>query len=163
MSRVTIKAEALIDAPAQDVYATIADYRHGHPQIIPPENLYDLQVEAGGYGAGTIIRFKSRILGVEQAFYQRVSEPEPGRVLLEEDIDSAQAESSRFTVLPQAGGQKSQVEIVMSMLTSPGLKGLLERLVLSKMLPGILKKELVLLEIAARKSGRELVQSQQNT
>src|SRR5258708_35597264 len=98
MSRIQAQASAILNARAADVYATIADYKEGHPKILPKENLYDLQVEQGGYGEGTIIRFKARLAGTEQSFYQRVSEPEPGRVLIEQDIDSVQMESTTFTV-----------------------------------------------------------------
>ena len=79
MGQIKVRASAVLDAHPEDVYATIADYQHGHPNILPKESLYDLQVEHGGYGVGTIIRFKMKALGVEQSFYQRVSEPEPGR------------------------------------------------------------------------------------
>ena len=97
MGQIKVKAEEVLDARPEDVYATIADYRKGHPSILPKESLYDLQVEEGGYGAGTIIRFKSRILGVEQSFHHRVSEPEPGRVLVEQDIDTKQNLATTFT------------------------------------------------------------------
>lgn len=100
MGQITVKAEAVLNARPEDVYATIADYQHGHPNILPIESLYDLQVKQGGYGAGTIIRFKVKALGVEQAAYQRVSEPEPGRVLVEQDIDSARNAMTTFIVSP---------------------------------------------------------------
>ena len=61
MGQITVKAAAVLNARPEDVYATIADYQHGHPNILPIESLYDLQVEQGGYGAGTIIRFKVNI------------------------------------------------------------------------------------------------------
>src|SRR5579884_2429820 len=105
MGRIATKAAAILDARPEDVYATIADYRQGHPNIIPKENMYDLQVEQGGYGAGTIIRFKARILGVEQSLRHRVSEPEPGRILVEQDIDSGQNAINTFTVTPLEQGQ----------------------------------------------------------
>ena len=97
MGQIRVKATEVLDARPEDVYSTIADYRKAHPRILPKENLYDLQVEEGGYGAGTIIRFKSRILGVEQSFHHRVSEPEPGRVLVEQDIDAVQNVTTTFT------------------------------------------------------------------
>ncbi len=52
MGQISVKAEAVLEAPSEEVYATIADYRQGHPNMLPKE-LYDLQVEQGGYGAGT--------------------------------------------------------------------------------------------------------------
>ncbi|GAC1465481.1 MAG: hypothetical protein PVSMB2_32120 [Ktedonobacteraceae bacterium] len=57
MRQIHVKEVAVLDARPEDVYATIADYRNGHPHIIPKESLYDLQVEQGGYGA-----FNSRFL-----------------------------------------------------------------------------------------------------
>ncbi len=49
MGQITAKAEAMLEASSEEVYATIADYRQGHPNILPKE-FYDLQVEQGGYG-----------------------------------------------------------------------------------------------------------------
>lgn len=151
MRQIKVKAEAVLDARPENVYATIADYRKRHPSILPKESFYDLEVEEGGYGAGTIMSFKSRVLGVEQSFHQRVSEPEPGRVLVEQDIDSVQNVTTTFTVMPVEQGQKSHVEISTMMNTSPGLKGFVERVVLSIFNPAIYRKELKLLEAVAQK------------
>jgi len=153
MKQIKAKATTILAARPADVYATIADYRQGHPNILPKENLYDLQIEQGGYGTGTIIRFKSRALGVEQSYYQRVSEPEPGRVLVEQDIDSVQNSSTTFTVLPHEQGQKSHVEISTTMNSSPGLKGFVERVLIPLTLPSIYHKEFKLLESVAQKRG----------
>ena len=155
MGQISAKAVDILDARPEDVYATIADYQYGHPSILPKENLYDLQVEQGGNGAGTVIRFKARILGVEQAFYHRVSEPEPGRVLVEQDIDSAQNLTTTFRVTPLEEGRKSQVEISTTMNASPGLKGLVQRLVVPIANPPIYRKELKLLEAVAQQRANE--------
>ena len=153
MGQITMKAGAVLEARPEDVYATIADYHQGHPNILPKE-FYDLQVEQGGYGAGTIHRFKSRVLGVEQSFYQRVSEPEPGRVLVEQDIDSVQNVTTTFTVTPLEQGQKSHVEISTTMNASAGLKGFIERVVVFPIVfPSIYRKELKLLEAVAQRRG----------
>lgn len=149
MGQIKARAEAVLDARPGDVYATIADYRQGHPAILPKDNFYDLQVEQGGYGAGTVIRFKSRVLGVERSLYHRVSEPEPGRVLVEQDIDSLQNIVTTFTVIPQ--GQQSRVEISTTMNASPGLQGLVERIVVPILNARIYRKELKLLERVAQK------------
>ena len=151
MRQIKVKADAVLNARPEDVYAVIADYRMGHPSILPKENLYDLQVEEGGYGAGTIIRLKSRILGVEQSFRHRVSELEPGRVLVEQDIDTKQNLATTFTVIPVEEGQKSQVEISTTMNASPGIRGFVERVVVSIFNPRIYRKELKLLEAVAQK------------
>ena len=156
MGQIQAKAAAVLNARPEDVYATIADYRQGHPSILPRKNLYDLRVEQGGYGAGTIHRFKARVLGVEQSFYQIVSEPEPGRVLVERDIDSVQNLATTFTVIPLEQGKKSHVEISTTMNASPGLKGILERVILQMVNPSIYRKELKLLEAVAQKRGAPL-------
>lgn len=132
-----------------EVLEASADYREGHPSILPKEHLCDLHVESGGQGAGTVMRFNVRILGVEQTLYQRVSEPEPGRVLVEQDIDTEQEMTTAFTVTPLEQG-KTRVEIRSTINASPGLKGLIERLVLSFVNPSIYRKELKLLEVVAR-------------
>ena len=95
--------------------------------------------------------FKARVLGVEQSFHQRVSEPEPGRILVEQDIDSIQNVTTIFKVIPVEQGQKSHVEITTKMNPSPGLKGFVERVVVSIFNPPIYRKELKLLESVAQK------------
>lgn len=151
VAQITVKAEAVLAARPQDVYATIADYHHGHPAIIPQGTFSDLRVEQGGFGAGTIIRFKMRIFGAEQSYYQRVSEPEPGRRLVEQDIDSVQHVATTFTVLPRQDGQQSHVEIATTMDTSAGLRGWIERLMIPLAIPRIYRQELALLEVTAQK------------
>jgi Polyketide cyclase / dehydrase and lipid transport len=162
MGQIKVKATEVLDARPEDVYSTIADYRKEHPRILPKENLYDLQVEEGGYGAGTIIRFKSRILRVEQSFYQRVSEPEPGRVIVEQDIDTKQNFATTFTVIPVEEGKKSQVEISTTMNASPGFRGFAERVVLSIFNPRIYRKEMKLLEAVAQERGIAVAELKQS-
>jgi uncharacterized protein YndB with AHSA1/START domain len=155
MGQITVKADAILNAQPEDVYATIADYRQGHPRILPKENLYDLQVEAGGYGEGTVMRFKARTWGMEQSFHHRVTEPEPGKVLVEQDVDPTirPQVTTTFTVTPVEQGAKSRVEISTTMVSSAGLKGLVERFVVSRANPPVYRKELKLLESVAQQRG----------
>src|SRR5712672_1477568 len=83
MPRIRIEVSRDLAVPPQAAYRVIADYRAGHPRIIPPRAFRDLTVERGGVGAGTIIRFRMRIGGVEREYRATVTEPEPGRVLVE--------------------------------------------------------------------------------
>ncbi len=165
MGAITVKAAATLDARPADVYATIADYREGHPAILPKENLYDLQVEQGGSGAGTIIRFKSRALGQERSFHHRVTEPEPGRVLVEQDVDpnAAQQVTTTFTVTPVEEGRKSHVEIASLMQLSPGVQGWVERMIMPRVTAPIYAKELKLLEAVAQQRGSALAQGDRAT
>ena len=152
MRQIYVKADAVLDARPEDVYAAIADYHHGHPNIIPKENFFGLQVEQGGYGAGTIHSFKFKALGVEKTFRQRVSEPEPGKVLVEQDIDTPQNTTTTFTVIPVEHGQKAHVEISTTMNPTPGLTGAVERLVVPMINACVYRKELKLLEAFARRN-----------
>lgn len=81
-------ASKLFNAPAETLYSIIADYRNSHPQILPKPYFISLEVEEGGFGAGTIVRFQMRLLGQTQSFRSLITEPEPGRVLVETDIKS---------------------------------------------------------------------------
>lgn len=165
MGEITIKAAATLDARSEDVYATIADYHAGHPAILPKENLYDLQVEQGGYGAGTVMRFKSRVPGVERSFHHRVSEPEPGRVLVEHDVDpnAAQQVTTTFAVTPVEEGHKSHVEIASLMQLSPGVQGWFERVIIPRVTTPVYSKELKLLEEVAQRRGNALTQTDRAT
>ena len=48
MSEVRIAQSALLDIPAATAYGLIADYRNGHPRILPPRVFPGLDVESGG-------------------------------------------------------------------------------------------------------------------
>jgi Polyketide cyclase / dehydrase and lipid transport len=150
MGQIRVKVSAVINALPEDVYASIADYKHGHPNILPKE-YYDLQVERGGYGAGTIIRFKTKHFGLVRELYQQVSEPDPGHVLIEQDIDSQQQVVTTFTVTPVNQAQQALVEISTTMQPSPGLTGLVERILVSPMSTRVFRQELKLLEAFAQK------------
>ena len=56
MPVVRASSSAQIRAPGRIVYSLIADYRNGHPRILPPRYYPPpLEVERGGVGAGTAI------------------------------------------------------------------------------------------------------------
>ena len=134
-------AERTIPAPAAAVYALLADYRDGHPSILPPA-FSDLTVLQGGTGAGTEIRFALKLAGRKQEIEARVEEPEPGRVLSE--TYRTRAPSPRFTVDPV--GNQSRVRIETSWEPSRGLAGLIERLVAPRLFRKLYTEELDLIE-----------------
>ncbi len=98
----TLSVTRDIPAPAHSVYALIADYRNGHPRIVPPKTFLKLEVLKGGTGAGTEICGVMRVLGKTSEFRMTVTEPEPGRVIAE--TDEAQGVTTMFTVDPTAAG-----------------------------------------------------------
>jgi hypothetical protein len=142
MAAIQVEASAVIDAPAERAYAVIADYRSAHPQILPRPFFTELTVEEGGYGAGTVIRVTTQMLGVTQRYHMAVTEPEPGRRLVEKDIDTGLTTS--FTVAPRGAGQ-SHVSINTRWEPKPGLAGLVERLTVPPIMRGLYHKELRLL------------------
>jgi hypothetical protein len=81
----------------------------------------------------------------------RASEPEPGRVLMERDIDSVQDTITTFTVTPVENGQKSHVEIATVMNSSPGLIGFIERLLVPRALNPSYQQEIKNVEAFAQK------------
>ena len=137
MTRMHASAERKIPAPATAVYALLADYRYGHPRILPPA-FSDLTVLQGGTGAGTVVRFALRLAGRKQQVEARVEEPEPGRVLSE--IYPEKSAVTRFVVDPV--GDESRVRIETSWESSRGLAGVMERLLTPRMFRNLYNQEL---------------------
>lgn len=126
MSSIRVEATDVIDARPEQVYAVISDYRVGHPAILPKPYFTELTVEEGGQGAGTITRVHMKVMGKEFAYHHRITEPEPGRRLVETDIETGQWSS--FTIEPINGGAQSRVTITAEMPVSPGIVGVIEKL-----------------------------------
>src|SRR5262245_44744546 len=129
MSRkIQAQASMVIDAPPEVLYGIVSDYRVGHPAILPKPYFTELTVEKGGVGAGTLLMTRLKTWGQEFSYHQLVSEPEPGRVIVETDVDTGQYSS--FTFDPLDGGTQTRVTIFSEFPASPGLKGFVERLTL---------------------------------
>ena len=139
----SVGATARIPAPAAHVYGIIADYNVGHPAILPKQ-FTSLTVEQGGRGAGTVIRCEMRVLGRTQVFRAAVTEPQPGRVLVETIIEGDPLVTT-FTVEPAADGGACDVTISSLIQGKPGLRGMIERLLSPKILEPMYREELRLL------------------
>jgi hypothetical protein len=137
----TRKATASRDirAPSELVYKLIADYRNTHPLILPKGYFLSLQVEEGGVGAGTIVSFTMRILGRTQNFRSLITEPQPGRLLVETDIRSETPTS--FQVMPVQAGSLTHVTIFTELRGRNWIEALLAKPILEK----IYRQELELL------------------
>ncbi|MCL4868838.1 MAG: SRPBCC family protein [Anaerolineae bacterium] len=147
-----VVASQLIPASVQQVYAIIADYNQGHPHILPKPHFVSLTVEKGGVGAGTEIQFQMRLMGQVRTFRAAVTEPEPGRVLVETDLDTGAA--TTFTVDPRDDGRHSYVTIATEIKARPGILGKLERWLASRLLHPIYVKELQQLAFVAMQQTR---------
>lgn len=135
-----VEESAVINAPPAEVYAVMADYRVGHPAVLPTPAFTRLDVEEGGIGAGTRFRVYMKVFGKEYVYRQVVSEPEPGRVLRESDLDTEQY--TIITVDPLAGGTQSRVTIATEFPDKPGVAGFLNRLMQTPVAHRLYKQEL---------------------
>jgi hypothetical protein len=142
----TVEARASVRAPADRVYELIADYRAGHPRIVPPKYFQNLVVERGGRGAGTVITYEIKLFGRVRHDRARVTEPEPGRVLVE-TVDGQNIVTT-FRVEP-AGASASNVTISTIVPTRRGLAGALERVLVRALLAPVYRDELALLSRVA--------------
>lgn len=125
MSHIHAEAAALISAPPEKVYAVLADYHAGHPSVLPKAYFKSLMVEQGGQGAGTVIRVQLSVMGIRRDSRMQVSEPEPGRVLSETDLQTGLV--TAFTVTPAGIGQ-THLRITTDWESAPGLAGWFDRL-----------------------------------
>jgi len=138
-----VEATAEIHAPAPDAYKMIADYHDGHKRIIPPQYFRNLEVEQGGYGEGTLIRYDLLAMGTTYHARARVTEPEPGRVLVETDLEKNAV--THFIVDP-LGASRSRV--TTDLPTRGGVLGWVERAMAGRFLKRVYVEELAQLDAA---------------
>ena len=142
MANIHSEATRAVEAAPERVYAVFSDYENAHPEILPKAYFRELVIEEGGQGAGTVVRVRMRALGVENNYRLTVTEPEPGRRMVEADADAGV--ETTFLVEPREGG-RSQVTISINQEASPGLMGLVERLIVPPVTRRMLREELQML------------------
>ena len=140
---VTFTMSRVIPAPAEVCYDIIADYNEGHPSILPRPWFGPLTVESGGIGAGTRIRFEMTVLGRTRVGRAVVTEPEPGRVLVETDDEAGVV--TTFTV-DRTGSASARVTFSTTMRSGGWLRASIERLLVPRLLRPIYAAELALLD-----------------
>jgi hypothetical protein len=102
-------------------------------------------------GAGTRMRVEMRLLGTDTQFRLTVSEPERGRELAETDVDGGSV--TTFTVEPDSRGSRVTIKTVRD--ATPGVRGVIERVLAVAVLRRLYRKELRLLaKYAADFAGR---------
>ena len=143
MSSIVAEETREIGASAQTVCGILADYRVGHPSILPPA-FSNLVVDAGGYGAGTRIHFDATMLGRRDRLSAVIEEPEPGRVLVERYPDRRMV--TTFVVDPL--GDRCRVMIRTEIEVS-GISGWIQRWIVPPMLRRLFRVELENLERVA--------------
>lgn len=145
----TVAASRVIGANAEVVYRLIADYQGGHQRILPDKYFGNLRATKGGYGDGTEIAFEMYPFGMRRAVQQarsRVTEPEPGRVLVETDLDRGFV--TTFTVDP-INPSSARVEFITTVPRKPGILGAIEKTVTTRFLSTVYDAELKQLDRVA--------------
>lgn len=149
MPTIRVAADSHIGVPADRAYAIIADYRDGHPHILPKPYFSSLVVERGGIGAGTAIRFQMHMLGMTKQLRAEITEPEPGRVLVETYPDDGTV--TTFTVHSEEEGRSCHIIITTDFGVRGGPLGWIQRWLTRTMLRKVYKLELAqLAEFATR-------------
>lgn len=136
-------AERLIDATTEVVYHLIADYREHHrPDGFLPPAFSDQEVLRGGVGAGTELRYVLTTRGRPRSIDARITEPEPGRRL----VETSTGIETTFTVEPV--GTRTRVRFD-TILEESGLQGVVTRMFAPRLIAPIYEDELDRLEQAA--------------
>ena len=158
MSHIFVRSQRVIEATPAEVFRVMADYRAGRPRILPP-NYLNYTVESGGQGEGTIIRYRFRAAGRERLYEMHVEETIKGQVLTERDKGSSL--TTRWTVLPVDGGQKSRVSIESDWEGGGGIGGFFERTFAPLGLRTIYRDELIALALMVQTpaQNQELLQA----
>lgn len=148
MSRLSVSSSARIAAPAARAYSIIADYKVGHPRIVPPRWFGPIEVERGGVGAGTAIRFTMTMFGRTKTLKAEVAEPEPGRLLTEHYAESDTTTSFRVEAERPTGEARDAaaaacvVTIATEFPRKSGVAGRLEAWLAGRLLRRIYREEL---------------------
>ena len=137
MALIQVAASRAFSVPALMVYDILADYREGHPSVLP-NAFSNLEVLEGGIGAGTVIQFDLTLAGRTSTSTATVSEPQPGRVLRE--VESQRGLVTTFTVESKGSGG-CRVSIVTTWKAS-GLKGFVERMLVPRLLHPLYEEQL---------------------
>ena len=137
MTKLHVRCERLVRQPSDFVHHLFADFVNHHPNFLPP-SFGNVQIESGGYGAGTVYRFTQRSAGQTRAFKMVVTEPDPGRILIEQDQLSDLKTTFTFTPV----GQQTRITLETDWESAGGLSGVLEAWFAPMLMRGLYRDEL---------------------
>lgn len=150
MSKITVTASSNVEAPAAIVYNILADYNH-HRNILPPKFFPGLDVTEGGVGDGTRFTLHAMSFGGKTQMHMAVTEPEPGAVLVERDVNTGLV--TTFTVKP-ISATESHVTFETAWQPQPGLKGVIDRYTTPFFMRIVYRQELKILNDYARQQAK---------
>jgi Polyketide cyclase / dehydrase and lipid transport len=142
MSIIHAEYAEILNARPEDVYTLLADYVESHPKILPPQ-FKNVTVTQGGRGAGTVFNTTVQVIGTTKSFTMHVTEPEPGRRLVETDV--AQGVTTTFNIEPTDAGRKTRLTIATDSQASPGFAGFMEKLMIPPVQRRMYKQEMKLI------------------
>jgi len=140
----TATVTQIVSGSPQAIYDVIIDYEKAHPAILPKPQFASLEVEKGGQGDGTELKLTMKVFGSEQVFYQVVTIPEPGRVVVETNKETGLA--TTFIIDPTSDPNQAKVTITTDYEVRSGFGGFIEKQMAQSFLSRLYKKELQLLE-----------------
>ena len=143
----TASAEGPVAASPDVVYRYLSDMQNHHPHFLPPA-FSDFQVVSGGIGEGTVVTFQFSAGGRRRDFRQTLTEPEPGRRMVETDANSSSV--TTFLVDPLDGGKSSKVTISTQWNGARGVGGFFERMFAPRVMRGIYLDQIRRLDEYAR-------------
>ncbi|GAA4668332.1 SRPBCC family protein [Gordonia humi] len=121
MAQVTATTTASIAAPANEVFAALADYEKVRPEILPA-NFRDYRVDAGGQGAGTVVHW------VLQATEKRSRDVLADITVAGDRITETDKNSTMVTTYTVTSvGDSAQVEVVTTWKGAGGIGGFFEK------------------------------------
>ena len=146
----TVRASAELPVEPAWAFTILADYQDpdgGHAAILPSPPFTGLTVEQGGRGDGTVARAHVKLLGLKSGFGFVVTEPEPGRVLVETNDNGG---ITTFTVDP-IPDRPDACRVTIETRLPPGRSpfAALNRLFLTRLLRRTLPRELAQLACVA--------------
>jgi hypothetical protein len=125
MATLHVETERTVQADPATVFGLVSDYAEGRPRYLPP-NYAGYEVEEGGRGAGTTVRYVLHAARRERPYRMQVTQPDAGLVVVEKDAGSSL--TTTWTVVPGADGKRSTVRLVSEWEGAGGVGGFFERL-----------------------------------
>jgi Polyketide cyclase / dehydrase and lipid transport len=121
MASVEVRVQSDIAAPAERVFALLADYAETRPQLLP-DAYSNYRVVTGGTGAGTEYEVHLAAGRRERDLAMTVSEPGPLQL---EERDGNSSLRTEWTV--QQAGAGSAVKVLTTWTGAGGIAGVMER------------------------------------
>lgn len=145
MAEIRVAVERVIAAAPERVYRYIADYRQHHGNWLPPE-YSSYRAQAPGDDGASDVFYHLKTGSRERDYHMRVTEPTPGRTVMERDTGSSLEKT--WTVEP--AGDESRVRIETRWQGAGGIGGFFERTFAPRVLSALYAVELKRLDDYAR-------------